>query len=210
MEDKSSILKVKHYSGKLIAHCSLPARRSPGGLITQDGFTLIETIMVMVIIAILAVAIVVRNPFDSIKLSSATRKVAGDIRYAQKLAISTQQRCGLIRNSNTSYTVFEQDNTADPASSPGDICSTAPDGADVDTTDDFIVDTSQSRCSNYSDVTFTFTTLPPNNPIYFNSLGAPVDSGGTAIGGPQTITLSHPSAGTQDITVTAGTGRVSY
>lgn len=196
MGDKSSILKVKNYFRKLIAHRSLPARRSLGGLIAQDGFTLIETIMVMVIIAILAVAIVVRNPFDAIKLSSATRKVAGDIRYVQKLSISNQTRAGITFN-GTGYTVYSDIVTPTQARSTGDPCST-------DSSNYFVVNFNDARCSNYSNVTLT---VPATNPIAFNSLGTPVDSGGNAILTDRYVTVTYN--GTQQITITAGTGRVS-
>ncbi len=174
---------------------------SCGGSISDEkGFTLMETIIVMVIAVILAAVVAVRwSPFDTIKLNNATRKVAADIRYAQKLAISSQQRCGLIRNSSTSYTVFEQGDTSNPAPSPGDPCS--------DSGGNFIVDTSQSRCSNYSDVTFTFSTSVADI-IYFNSLGAPVDAAGTAIAGNQTVTVTYKGSN-KDITIEQVTGRVS-
>mgnify|MGYP001561135472 CR=1 FL=1 len=197
---------VRLFKKLFTIHFPLVTRHS--SLVTRkSGFTLIETIIVMVIMAILAAVVAVRwSPFDTIKLNNATRKVAADIRYAQKLAISTQQRCGVFRNSATSYTVFEQGSTADPAPSPGDVCSTAPDGADADTTSDFIVDTSQDRCSDYSGVTTTFTTSVANT-IYFNSLGTPVDATGTAIAGNQTVTVTYN--GTRQITIDANTGRVS-
>ncbi|MBI4688974.1 MAG: GspH/FimT family pseudopilin [Nitrospirae bacterium] len=159
------------------------------------GFTLIETIMVMVIIAILAVVVVIRNPFDSIKLSSAAKKVAADIRYAQKLAISTQQRCGIFFISGNSYRIFENNNTADPATSSGDTCS--------DNGGNFEVDFSAGRCSNYSGVAFSATPT-----IYFNSLGKPVDGTGNDLA-TQIVTLTLSSI-SQSITIEAGTGRVSF
>ncbi|MBI5203851.1 MAG: GspH/FimT family pseudopilin [Nitrospirae bacterium] len=154
--------------------------------------------MVMVIIAILAVAIVVRNPFDAIKLSSATRKVAGDIRYAQKLAISNQSRAGLVFAA-AGYSVYRDMTVAAPypaAVSPGDPCST-------DSSNNFVVDFNDPRCSNYQNVTLA----PPATTIAFNALGSPVDAAGGAIG-PVTITVTYN--GSQTITIAAGTGRVSY
>ena len=162
----------------------------------KTGFTLMETIMVMVIAVILAAVVAVRwSPFDTIKLNSATRKVAADIRYAQKVAISTQTRAAILFNAN-GYDIYQNYASVIPAPSPGDPCS--------DSGGNFQVAFNAGRCSNYSGVTIT---LPAANPIAFNTLGTPVDSGGTAIAN-QTVTVTYN--GTQQITVEAGTGRVSY
>jgi prepilin-type N-terminal cleavage/methylation domain-containing protein len=164
----------------------------------RGGFTLIETVIVMVIVVILAAVVILRNPFGSIKLYSASKKVAGDIRYAQKLAISTQERCGIDFNIN-GYSVRNITwNTL--AKSPGDTCST-------DSQNNFVVDFTASRCSNYSNVQIT---SPATDPIAFNSLGTPVNQWGTMLGSNQTVTLSLSGAGNQNITVEQGTGRVSY
>ncbi|MBI5026525.1 MAG: prepilin-type N-terminal cleavage/methylation domain-containing protein [Nitrospirae bacterium] len=156
------------------------------------GFTLIETIIIIAIIGIIAAVVALRT--TSFKLEGAARKVAADIRYAQKLAISTQTRCGIVF-SGTGYTVFENGNVADPARSPGDACSD--DGAG-----NFVVDFNASRCSNYNGVSVSAIT------IAFNSIGTPVDP---ATGNPvvtQTVTVTYN--GSKPITIEAGTGRVSY
>jgi len=162
------------------------------------GFTLIETIIVMVIMAILAAVVAVRwSPFDTIKLNSATRKVAADIRYAQKVAISTQTRAAITFNAN-GYDVFQDITVPTRAPSPGDPCSTG-------SSNYFIVDfTDASRCETYSGVTI------PTNPltIAFNSLGKPVDGGGGDLI-TQTVTVSYKGSN-KDITIETGTGRVSY
>lgn len=162
----------------------------------ERGLTVIELIIVMVIVGILVAVIILRWDFESFKLSGATRKVARDIRYAQKLAISTQQRCGIVF-SGTGYIVFENGNVTDPASSPGDTCST--DGAG-----NFVVDFSADRCSNYNGVTVSTIT------IAFNSIGAPVDPNTGNPVGTQTITLSLSGVPPETIIIEAGTGRVSY
>ena len=163
----------------------------------SKGFTLIETIMVMVIAVILAAVVAVRwSPFDTIKLNSATRKVAADIRYAQKVAISTQARAAITFNAN-GYDVYQDITVPTRAQSPGDPCST-------DSSNYFVVNFLDSRCSNYSGVTI------PTNPltIAFNSLGNPVDATTGADLATQTVTVNYN--GSKSITIEAGTGRVSY
>ncbi|MDP2279422.1 MAG: prepilin-type N-terminal cleavage/methylation domain-containing protein [Nitrospirota bacterium] len=167
------------------------------------GFTLIETIMVMVIAVILAAVVAVRwSPFDTIKLNSATRKVAADIRYAQKLAISTQTTYSAIAFNTNGYTVYETYASV-ISRCPGDPCS--------DSGGTFVVDFSDaSRCSNYSEVTLTnndgtLITLV----VRFNSLGTPVDASGTAVGSDQIAKVNYKGSG-KAITIATGTGRVSY
>ena len=233
MEDKSSMLKVQSFlknlstvygllSGAKLYRLSLRGGRydrrsnlkrnkiaTPFGLamtckhnecvcINKRGFTLIETIMVMVIVAILAVVVVVRNPFDAIKLRSAARKVAGDIRYVQKLSISNQTRAGMDFNGDYGYSIYPNiTDLTTLAVSPGDPCST--NGANQ-----FVVDFRTGNCSNYSGVTLT---APATDPIAFNSLGTPVDNDGNVIIGDRYVTVTYN--GTQQITIAAGTGRVS-
>lgn len=152
----------------------------------------------MVIAVILAAVVAVRwSPFDTIKLNSATRKVAADIRYAQKLAISTQTRAAITFNAN-GYDVYQDITVPTRAPSPGDPCST-------DTSNNFVVAFNDSRCDSYSGVTIT---VPTTNPIAFNSLGTPVNSGGTTIAG-QTVTVTYKGS-SKSITIEEGTGRVSY
>jgi prepilin-type N-terminal cleavage/methylation domain-containing protein len=163
----------------------------------RGGFTLIETVIVMVIAVILAAVVAVRwSPFDSIKLYNATRKVAADIRYSQKLAISSQTRAAILFNAN-GYSVYQDYASLIPAPSSGDGCST---GA----SNYFVVAFDQPRCSEYSNVTIT---SPATNPIAFDSRGTPVNSAGTTIV-LQTVTVTYN--GSRPITIDAVTGRVNY
>jgi prepilin-type N-terminal cleavage/methylation domain-containing protein len=84
----------------------------------QKGFSLLEMVMVIVIMAILAIAAVVSfSHLTSIRVSEAANKLKADIQYAQSLAMKTRVRCGVIFSGN-SYTVFENNDTADPAVDP--------------------------------------------------------------------------------------------
>ena len=165
----------------------------------NKGFTLIETVIVMVIVIIISAVVITRWNFDPIKLNSTVRKVAEDIRYAQKLAITTQTRAGIVFTAN-GYSVYR--NVTPPqipanlATSPGDPCSTDPANA-------FVVDFTNPRCSNYSGVTVSAIT------IAFNSLGTPVNPGtGAVLNVDQTVTVTYK--GSKPIIITQGTGRVSY
>ena len=197
-----SVNRKQEKTKKLSAVYSSPPLRplTKGGRRGGRGFTLIETVIVMVIAVILAAVVAVRwSPFDTIKLNSATRKVAADIRYVQKLAISNQTRAGVVFTAN-GYSVYPNiTDLATLAASSGDVCSS-------DTSNKFVVDFTQDRCSNYSTVTITIPPTP--NQFAFNSLGTPVDSGGTAIAG-QTVRVTYKGSN-NDITIEQGTGRVRY
>ncbi len=161
----------------------------------NKGFTVIETVIVISILIILAAAVIIRWDFDPIKLEGAARKVVSDIRYTQKLAISSQARSAITFNAN-GYSVFTDITVPTSATSPGDTCSSDP-------AFNFVVDFTAGRCSNYSGVTLGFTTAL----IAFNSLGKPVDAAGTDLA-TQTVTVNYN--GSKNITIEAGTGRVSY
>jgi len=160
------------------------------------GFTLIETVMVMVVIAILAVVMLMRwGASEKVKLDSAARKAAGDIRYAQKLSISTQKRAGVAFNAS-GYEVYAVINGPSPvlANSPGDPCATRPDGK-------FVVDFAAGRCPEFNGVTLS----SPIDAIAFDSIGTLINATSGAELPTQTINV-----GSKTLTIEAGTGRVSY
>lgn len=167
----------------------------------KKGFTLIETVVVLVVIVILTAVIIVKNPFNALKIYSATRKVAADIRYAQQLALSTQTRCGLQYTSTTRYVIFMNNTPATLARSAGDPCS--------DSGGNFVVDFSASRCSSYNGVTISHTL--PLNIVKFDSMGTPYDGNNALlVAGSNTVTLSHGGATSRTVTIEAGTGSVRY
>ncbi len=131
-------------------------------------------------------------------MDSAVRKTAGDIRYAQKLSISTQKRAGVAFNAN-GYELYAVINGPSPqlANSPGDPCSTRPDGK-------FVVDFNDQRCKEMEGVTLSFLI----NAIAFDSIGTLVNATSGAELPTQTVDINYN--GTRTITVETGTGRVSY
>jgi len=161
------------------------------------GFTLIEAIMVVVLLAILAAAVLIKNPIEKIRLNGAAEKVKTDIRYARKLAVSSQQRAG-IEFRTDGYSVYgvmnSITNTAATASS--DACS-------KDASGNFVVDFTAARCAELSGI-----TLSPSMKVAFDSLGIPVDASTGAPLSTQTVTVNG-SAGSKTITIEGQTGTVT-
>lgn len=155
--------------------------------------------MVIVITLILGVTLFLRwGPFERIKLDSTVRKLAGDIRYTQKLAISTQARAGIIFETN-GYSVYANINGVPPtlANSPGEPCSTDPVGK-------FIVDFTAGRCKEFEGITLSFI----NNTFAFSPIGSLVNSTSGEDLNTQSISVNYKD--TKTITIEEGTGRVSY
>lgn len=73
----------------------------------QQGFTLVEILMVVVIIGIAGAVIIPQiGNRDDLKVSSATRLVMADLIYAQNMAITTQKNHYLVFDtSGQSYSV---------------------------------------------------------------------------------------------------------
>jgi prepilin-type N-terminal cleavage/methylation domain-containing protein len=79
-------------------------------LILRKGFTLIELVMAIVIIAILAAWTIPRfDSFYSIKLSGAIKKTMSDIRYVQQLAISRHTNTRITFNKTADFYVAEEE-----------------------------------------------------------------------------------------------------
>ncbi|MFH1361092.1 MAG: prepilin-type N-terminal cleavage/methylation domain-containing protein [bacterium] len=163
----------------------------------RQGFTLIELIITMVIIVIMSTAAFISlNSKNTIILDAAAKKIAGDLKYVQNLAISTSQWYGIVFAADpaNSYTVYLYDGNNlvvidDPAASGKD----------------FIVNLDETyKGVKISNVTFDFGTA-----IYFHPLGTPyVDFNGNEIINPGSIVLDFYNK-IRTINVTPGTGYVT-
>jgi prepilin-type N-terminal cleavage/methylation domain-containing protein len=81
------------------------------GYRSNQGFTLIELVMVIVIVGILAVIAIPRfDTFYAIKLDGAVKKVVSDIRYTQQLAIARHTNSRVIFYADENSYVVEQEN----------------------------------------------------------------------------------------------------
>ena len=97
----------------------------------EHGFTLIEIVVVMVLISIVAAAVFTRSiTTDELNLRSRAEKIQNHIRYAQSMALKTDQVWGIV-SSGPQYWLFKgylpsEVNTAQnlPGEEPGKIIMT--------------------------------------------------------------------------------------
>jgi type II secretion system protein H len=155
---------------------------------TANGFTFIETLMVVLLMGIVATLAVpaVDSVLTGEKIDAAAASVVGDIRYAQSLAIRTQKLHSVIFNpANDTYRLTDQAGTTvqHPLTKQAYQVS-------------FVT---QERWQGIDLVSTTFAG--GTNTVTFDSLGAPQSAGVVTLGfaGKQRlISVVHP------------TGRVTY
>jgi len=152
-----------------------------------NGFTLIELIIAIVIIAILALGAVARLPDTTLNLSGQADQLASDIRLVQSMAMTRGQRFRINFNAGgppSTYQIVAQDGTANvvhPVTTTTGSISLA---STVATTNAFIV--FDGKGTPYSDA------VTPGTPLA--GLGA-------------TITLTKDGQ-SRTVTIQPGTGRV--
>src|SRR4030067_328647 len=130
----------------------------------QRGFTLIELVMILMLIAILAAVAIPRfSSYGATKQGNAVLKIASDIRYAQNRATTTQQRSQVSFTAN-GYTV----NSCSNYTSSTCICAAWSPVKTIDLSTD------------YSEVTIATIV---GNCLEFDSLGKPYLNNGCVNGG---------------------------
>lgn len=179
----------------------------------EEGFSLIELSLVIVVMAILAAFVGVGvNSINTIKLNNAAAKMAGDLRYAQQLAMATRNRHGMTIRSAQIYSLHV--NGVAPPLCDGETCISDP----TDLGQNFVVDFDAYQQGQLSGVRFNstapFCAGPPGcaacgSVIEFDGLGAPTDTSGAPLCD-ATITLTKSGAANQTITIAANTGKITY
>jgi len=157
----------------------------------QRGFTLIELVMVLALLAILAAVAIPRfSGYGAIKQGNAVMEIASDIRYAQNMATTTQQR-SQISFTASGYTV------SSCAVYTGSTCTCAA-WSPVKTID---------LSADYSGVTIASSV----SLLEFDSLGRPYNGSGscTASSG-AAVTVSYSGEPDRTVSIQNQTGMVSY
>ncbi len=156
------------------------------------AFTLIELVMVIVLLSIVSVvAFISITSYQSQHLYAAAERVAGDLRYAKNLALTSTKWHGVSFDvAGDTYSLYETDGAVD--TNIKDL---------QDPGEDFIVDLSD----DYQGVTISSVDIDGGSQVEFSPLGVPyTDKTGSAIASIGIITLSN------DVTVRIApeTGRV--
>lgn len=151
----------------------------------QSGFTLLESIFTVVLLAVLGVYAMMKlvTP-GTMTLPAQTQALADLVRRAQTLA--------MVRGQRMRVTVVS-------SGANGRVAIVCASGTTPCTTDE--------------DVSFSQgVAVGGSSTLYFNTLGQPVNNAGTPLASDVSFTLSHTSGGgtaTHTVTVAVLTGRVS-
>jgi len=159
------------------------------------GFSLTELIVIIAILGILSwLAFPKMSAMDEIKLDAAARRLAGDLRYAQSLAMSRRVIHGVLFDPALGkYTVFAP-NPATPITDPADRART------------MIVDyTSRTEFKGVLVQSATFGTTPG---VTFDYFGVPRDTAGVDLSSTGTVVLTYQGQ-TDTVFVAPQTGMVT-
>ncbi|HYQ89880.1 MAG TPA: GspH/FimT family pseudopilin [Candidatus Binatia bacterium] len=162
---------------------------------TSRGFSLTELIVILSILGILSwIAYPKMSAMDEIKLDAAARRLAGDLRYAQSLAMSRRVIHGILFDpALEKYTVFAP-NASTPITDPADRART------------MIVDyTSRTEFRGVLVQTAAFGTTPG---VTFDYFGVPRDTAGVDLSSTGTVVLSYQGQ-TDTVFVAPQTGMVT-
>jgi prepilin-type N-terminal cleavage/methylation domain-containing protein len=153
-----------------------------GRLGNNRGFTLIEIIAVLVILAIIAAVVVSRGfSTDTYTLKGTTDVIKTHIRYAQTRAMSTNAVWGINFETTKTYSLFRDGSTANRVILPG-------------------------QDSNIVTLPTNGPSVTSGVIVSFDLFGKPyTNAGATALqDAPRTITVSY--GGTENITIYKNTG----
>lgn len=148
----------------------------------NNGFTLVELVIVLVLLVIILVVTVIKWPSRSIELDALAYQVASDIRYTQTLSMSHNERYRINFASNN-YSIADNNNVVVKHPAAKSTLILLGNG-------------------------ITFNNPPTPNCIAFDGKGAPCDCNDGSLLSNEIVQLVAGSA-TKNIIVTETTGYVS-
>jgi prepilin-type N-terminal cleavage/methylation domain-containing protein len=167
--EQTGVLNTEGGRGNLLAFFSFGA----SGM-NQKGFTLVELVMVIILLAITAMAVIPRiGDVTASKASVFVEKIRADIRYAQNLATTQNRRYRVYVNTPpgppSGYAVVNDANGNGTWGEAGEIAADPSGGGPLSIT---------LAAGQYAGIT---VSTPPGGYFEFNSLGAATVGGGSAI-----------------------------
>ena len=163
---------------------SLALEPSQHAMMKSRGFTLVELVVVILLLAILAFTAIPRNPGKSINLPGQAHQLAADIRYVQSLSMTRGQRyCFNLTGTGYRFTTAASTCTTAVAHSTGSTSVITLDG-----------------------VSLSWTNLP-NAYVIFSGEGVPYTAAAASLGSDAVITLAG-DGGPKTVTISPVTGRV--
>lgn len=155
------------------------------------GFTIIELVMVIVIVAILTIISLPKiDTIYSIKLQGAAKRALSDIRLTQQLSISRHESYKIVFNLGTD--TYQVQRVADGSYA-----------VDPFTRANLIVNFTTDPQQKGIDISATNLT---GGTLQFNWQGVPCDSNGAALTAEATVTMTY-NGNTKTIYITQSTGR---
>ncbi len=147
----------------------------------EAGFTIIELVVVIIVLAIIAIAVFSRWPSGSINLGAQAKALVSDIRYAQNLSVTSGQRYYLRISPPATYTISNYAGSG------------------------------LTTYTLSSGMTFGTLTNLPNSLVAFDGQGTPYTNltmPGAALAATATIQLKAQDGSSTNVTITPGTGLV--
>lgn len=151
------------------------------------GFTVIELIMVIVILAIVSVYVFPKWPGMTVNLDAQAQLLANDLRYTQSLSMSRDHLYRWVKTSSTAYEIRDQNSTA------------------------IMLPSGATSVTFNGDITFGTLTNLSNNLVSFDGQGVPCSDTSdppTALSSDATIPITS-GALTKTITITRKTGKIT-
>jgi prepilin-type N-terminal cleavage/methylation domain-containing protein len=191
---KFSIQNSQSKELSAIRYPCLPAGRA---LSANKGFTIIELIMVVVILAILYyVFSTIFSPYYAIKLDTAKKKLTNDLKYAQQMSIAqtvnasgSVVHCGIsFSTANNNYTVYKE-TSATPLTDP------------LKPGFNFIVDFDDDP---YQGITISSVSFDAGSQIEFDAKGTPYINSSTLLSADGIVNLNYSGNSTTVIVTTGG------